>query len=150
MHNFFTRVHEGVRIQQHGDILPWADDIAIFCQGSSMELDVSSGVGDSGAGVNILICSGDLDLETVDRFTGAALPLLGRGGKPLIIDLSGVGFIDSMGLGGLIIALKHAREAEIGLELVMNTERVSRLLSLTGVDVLLPIYESLKRALASN
>jgi|TARA_B110000285_G_scaffold44731_1_gene49894 anti-anti-sigma factor len=115
-----------------------------------MELDVSSGVGDSGAGVNILICSGDLDLETVDRFTSAALPLLGMGGKPLIIDLSGVGFIDSMGLGGLIIALKHAREAEIGLELVVNTERVSRLLSLTGVDVLLPIYESLKRALASN
>jgi anti-sigma B factor antagonist len=150
MHNFFTRVHEGVRIKEHGDILPWADDIAIFCQGSAMELDVSSRVGGSGAGVNILSCSGNLDLETVDIFTGAALPLLGTDGKPLIIDLSGVDFIDSMGLSGLIAALTHARESELGLDLVVNTERVSRLLSLTGVDALLPIHESLQGALASN
>lgn len=130
--------------------MPWADDIAIFCQGSAMELDVSSRVGGSGAGVNILRCSGNLDLETVDIFTGVALPLLGTDGKPLIIDLSGVDFIDSMGLSGLIAALTHAREAELGLDLVVNTERVSRLLSLTGVDALLPIHESLQGALASN
>ena len=115
-----------------------------------MELDVSSRVGGSGAGVNILSCSGNLDLETVDIFTGAALSLLGTDRKPLIIDLSGVSFIDLMGLSGLIAALTHAREAELGLDLVVNTERVSRLLSLTGVDVLLPIHESLKGALASS
>ena len=115
-----------------------------------MELDVSSRVGGSGAGVNILRSSGNFDLETVDIFTGAALSLLRIDGKPLIIDFSGVGFIDSMGLSGLIAALTHAREAELGLDLVVNTERVSRLLSRTGVDVLLPIHESLKGALASN
>jgi anti-sigma B factor antagonist len=115
-----------------------------------MELDVCGRVGGSGAGVNILRCSGNLDLETVDISTGVALPLLGTDGKPLIIDLSGVDFIDSMGLSGLIAALTHAREAELGLDLVVNTERVSRLLSLTGVDALLPIHESLQGALASN
>ena len=130
--------------------MPWADDIAIFCQGSAMELDVSSRVGGSGAGVNILRCSGNLDLETVDISTGVALPLLGTDGKPLIIDLSGVDFIDSMSLCGLIAALTHAREVELGLDRVVNTERVSRLLSLTGVDALLPIHESLQGALASN
>ena len=130
--------------------MPWADDIAILCQGGAMELDVSSRVGGSGAGVNILRCSGNLDLETVDIFTGAALSLLRTDGNPIIIVFSGVGFTDSMGLSGLIAALTHAREAELGLDLVVNTERVSRLLSLTGVDVLLPIHESLKGALASN
>ena len=115
-----------------------------------MELDVSSRVGGSGAGVRILRCSGNLDLETVDIFTGAALPLLETDGKPLIIDFSGVSFIDSMGLSDLIAALSHAREVELGLDLVVNTERVSRLLSLTGVDVLMPIHESLQGALASN
>lgn len=108
-----------------------------------MEIGVSSGVGDSRTDVNILICSGNLALESVDVFTGAVFPLLGTGGKPLIIGLSGVGFVDSICLGGPIAALTHAREAELRMDLVVNTERVSRLFSLTGVDGLLPIYESL-------
>ncbi len=115
-----------------------------------MEIVASTGVGDSGTGVNIITCSGNLDLETVDQFKIMVLSLLVVGAAPLVIDLSEVGFVDSTGLGGLIAALNGARAAEIGLDLVVNTERVSRLLALTGVDVLLPIYESRQLALASN
>lgn len=115
-----------------------------------MEIVASTGVGHSGTDLNVLTCSGDLDLETVDQFKRSVLPLLTSGQAPMVIDLAGVGFVDSTGLGGLIAALKRAREAQIGLDLVVNTERVSRLLTLTGVDVLLPIYESRQLALASN
>jgi anti-sigma B factor antagonist len=115
-----------------------------------MEFVIGSGVGESGIGVNLVCCSGSLDLETVDEFKHRVLPLIVAGAPSLIIDLGGVGFMDSTGLGGLIAALKRAREAEIGLDLVVNTERVSQLLVLTGVDVLLPIYESQQLALASN
>ncbi len=115
-----------------------------------MEIVASTGVGDSGTDLNVLTCSGDLDLETVDQFKRTVLPLLTLGQASMVIDLAGVGFVDSTGLGGLIAALKRAREAQIGLDLVVNTERVSRLLTLTGVDVLLPIYETRQLALASN
>jgi anti-sigma B factor antagonist len=115
-----------------------------------MEIVVSSGVGESGITVNVVTCSGNLDLETVDEFKVKVLSLLVVGQAPLVLDLSGLAFMDSTGLGGLIAALKRAREAEIGLDLVVNTERVSHLLTLTGVDVLLPVYESRKLALASN
>lgn len=118
-----------------------------------MEFVSSTGVGDSGIGINLVSCSGDLDLETVGEFTDQVLPLLVGGSPTLIIDLSGVGFMDSTGLGGLITALKRARQAEIELELVVNTERTERvlqLLALTGVDILFPIYESQQLALESN
>jgi anti-sigma B factor antagonist len=115
-----------------------------------MEFVIGPEAGESGIGLNLVYCSGDLDLETVDEFKHRVLPLIVAGAPSLIIDLGGVGFMDSTGLGGLIAALKRAREAEIGLDLVVNTERVSQLLVLTGVDVLLPIYESQQLALASN
>ena len=115
-----------------------------------MEFVLGTGAGGSGIEVNVVYCSGSLDLETVDEFKHRVLPLLVAGAPSLVLDLGGVGFMDSTGLGGLIAALKRAREAEIGLDLVVNTERVSQLLALTGVDVLLPIYESQQLALASN
>lgn len=130
--------------------MPWADGTPFFCQGGRMEIVVSSGVGESGITVNVVTCSGNLDLETVDEFKVKVLSLLVVGQAPLVIDLSGLAFMDSTGLGGLIAALKRAREAEIGLDLVVNTERVSHLLTLTGVDGLLPVYESRQLALASN
>jgi anti-sigma B factor antagonist len=115
-----------------------------------MEFVIGTGAGESGVGVNLVCCSGNLDLETVDEFKHRVLPLLAIGAPTLIIDLSEVGFMDSTGLGGLITALKRARQAEIELELVVNTERVVQLLALTGVDILFPIYESQQLALASN
>jgi anti-sigma B factor antagonist len=115
-----------------------------------MEIVFSTGTGDSGTGVNVITCSGNLDLETVENFKEMVLARLVVGEMSLVIDLSGVGFVDSTGLGGLIAALKRARESQIRLDLVVNTERVSRLLALTGVDALLPIYESRQLALASN
>ena len=118
-----------------------------------MEFVVSVGVGESGIGVNLVSCSGNLDLETVEEFKDRVLPLLVVGAPTLIVDLSGVGFMDSTGLGSLITALKRARQAEIELELVVNTERTERvvqLLALTGVDILFPIYESQQLALESN
>ncbi len=130
--------------------MPWADERAIFCQGKSMEFVASTGVGDSGIEVNLVACTNDLDVETVDQFKENVLPMLCEGQHPLIVDLSGVAFVDSTGLGGLITALKRARESQVGLDLVVNTERVSRLLAITGLDVLLPIYESRELALASN
>jgi anti-sigma B factor antagonist len=130
--------------------LPWADDNAFFCQGGGVEFVLGTGAGESGVDVNVVYCAGSLDLETVDEFKHRVLPLIVAGAPSLVIDLGGVGFMDSTGLGGLIAALKRAREAEIGLDLVVNTERVSQLLVLTGVDVLLPIYESQQLALASN
>lgn len=118
-----------------------------------MEFVTGTGVGESGVGVNLVSCSGNLDLETVDEFKHQVLPFLIVGAPTLIIDLTEVGFMDSTGLGGLITALKRARQAEIELELVVNserTERVGQLLALTGVDILFPTYESQQLALESN
>jgi anti-sigma B factor antagonist len=55
-------------------------------------------------------------------------------GQALVVDLAGVPFMDSTGLGVLVGALARAREADRRLVLAGPTERIVRLLRLTGLD----------------
>jgi anti-sigma B factor antagonist len=52
----------------------------------------------------------------------------------IVIDLSGVAFIDSSGLGVLVRALKQTREAGGQLKLVINSEQTLKLFHITALD----------------
>jgi anti-sigma B factor antagonist len=52
----------------------------------------------------------------------------------VVVDLAGVPFMDSTGLGVLVGALARAREADRRLVLAAPTDRIVRLLRLTGLD----------------
>lgn len=67
----------------------------------------------------------------------------------LIVDLTEVSFIDSTGLGVLVTALKHTREAGGSLDVVVAAPRVLKVLALTGLDVVIPLHATLDEALAS-
>jgi anti-sigma B factor antagonist len=82
-----------------------------------------------------LVLSGEIDLATVNDLQVAgdravqALPA----GIRLEVDLSGVTFIDSSGLGALV-ALRHAAEAAgHPIALVITSPSVLRLFELTGL-----------------
>jgi anti-sigma B factor antagonist len=66
----------------------------------------------------------------------------------LVVDLSSVGFIDSTGLGILVSTLKHVRESDGRLDVVVATPRVLKVFSLTGLDVVIPLHATLDGALA--
>jgi len=90
-------------------------------------------VEDGAEGVTLAVI-GDLDLGTADTLRSAINDHLG---KPTIIDLSGVAFLDSTGMGTLIAACLRAQEA--GVEFRVTNLRVAprRVLEMSGVYKLL-------------
>jgi anti-sigma B factor antagonist len=81
--------------------------------------------------------------EVESRITDVA----GNGVRKLILELSGVEFLDSAGLGLLMILYGKTDSGE--LRLVAPTSRVLELLKLTCTDATLPIDPDLDAALAA-
>ncbi|HEV2767799.1 MAG TPA: STAS domain-containing protein [Acidimicrobiales bacterium] len=75
---------------------------------------------------------GELDAFTVGRFRETLTEL--GGGRRLLIDLSGVPFLDSAGLGALIGGVRRSREAGGDVAVYGARPAVARLLHTTGFD----------------
>lgn len=89
--------------------------------------------------------SGEVDLHTAPELRGAldsAVSSATEADAPaaVLVDLSGVRFMDSTGLGELMGAHKALQRADGQLHLAAPQERVQRLLSLTGLDDVLAIH----------
>lgn len=78
---------------------------------------------------------GDLDVATAGAFADVAVAALGA--LPLrsvVVDLSGVDFVDSTGLGSLVRLRTEARRRGARMTVVGAPERVQRVLRITGLD----------------
>ncbi len=91
--------------------------------------------------------TGELDAFTVAQFR-QVLAEVGSA-KRLIIDLSGVPFIDSAGLGALIGGIRRTRE--LGGEVAVACDRPTlvRLLKTTGFDRIVNVTETVAQAKAA-
>jgi len=69
------------------------------------------------------------------------------GDRLVVLDLTGLEFIDSTGLGVVVAVLKRARTLGADLRLVISRERVRAPFRITGVDGLLPVHDDLASAL---
>jgi anti-sigma B factor antagonist len=98
------------------------------------------------AGAVVVALSGELDLSTIPMVEGPLLEQL-RKSTGVIVDLTGLSFIDSCGIGMLIGAFRAADE-ELGLRTVIAPgSQVERVLRLAGVDRALPLYIDREQAL---
>lgn len=88
---------------------------------------------------------GELDAYTVGQFREALRELSGE--ARLLIDLSGVPFLDSAGLGALIGGVRRARESGGEVAVCCARPAVSRLLHTTGFDRVAPVTDSQDDAL---
>ncbi len=91
--------------------------------------------------------AGDLDAYTVAAFREALTELSER--PAVVIDLSGVPFMDSAGLGALIGGIRKTRENENQVSVACNRPALMRLLHTTGFDRIVPVKESLEEAVAA-
>jgi ABC-type transporter Mla MlaB component len=53
-------------------------------------------------GIVVLVISGSMDVETAPQLRDLVVRLIDEGHHPLVLDLSGVDFIDSIGLGVIV------------------------------------------------
>jgi anti-anti-sigma factor len=65
-----------------------------------------------------------------------------------VVDMTGTRFCDSAGLHALIGAHKRAQAEGRQVRLVIASAQVRRILALTALDRLIPVYTSLRQALA--
>ena len=65
----------------------------------------------------------------------------------VVVDMSRTRFCDSAGLNALVGAARQARAGGGEVRLVVVGEAVARVVALTGVDRVMPIYASLEDAL---
>jgi anti-anti-sigma factor len=94
-----------------------------------MDLVCTREAGDRGGG--ICRVTGEVDISNADELSDHALEALKANGTPLVIDFSGVTFMDSSGLRALVAIRKHAirRGVWSGVELRGVPRRVLRLMT---------------------
>lgn len=90
----------------------------------------------------LLLVAGELDLHTSPSLRDRISELLDAGTSKLAIDLEQVSFMDSSSLGILVTALKRIQEQDGDLALVGANGSPLKVLSLTGIDGLMPMFAS--------
>lgn len=98
--------------------------------------------------VATVVVTGEIDLSVADRFAAGLGPDEPGGGRPVLVDMTGVKFIDSSGIRVLLTAHRElTATGSWGLVLEPGSV-VERTLELTSVTDVLPTFSSREQALA--
>lgn len=84
-------------------------------------------------GTFVVEASGEVDLAVVDQLLEIAIGGL-SGARAVCLDLRGVSFIDSTGIGALVLIRNEASAASKSMRLTNVPPAVRRLLALTGLE----------------
>jgi anti-sigma B factor antagonist len=94
----------------------------------------------------VLDAKGEVDLYTAPRLKEQLADLAAGGHPRVAVNLDDVEFMDSTGLGVLISGLKRCREAGGDLALVAPRDPVRKVLTITGLDRVFTIHDSVEQA----
>jgi anti-sigma B factor antagonist len=97
-------------------------------------------------GALIVSFEGDVDLEQSPKAREVLLECVKRGSK-ILVDLSGVSYIDSSGVASLVEAFQVAKKQGKGFALVSVNASALRVLQLARLDKVFTIHETLADAL---
>jgi anti-sigma B factor antagonist len=101
------------------------------------------------SGYVVVALRGEID-KTHDAWVARALSAAVAPGSRVIVDLERLAFIDCSGLSAMVSAWKQARQAGGDLLLAAPQQLVLRILSLTDLTDLLPVFASLDQATNGN
>ena len=90
---------------------------------------------------------GELDAFTVSQFRQALSELASS--PRLVIDMSGIPFVDSAGLGALIGGIRRTRELGGDVAVACDRPTLVRLLRTTGFDRIVSVTDTVEQAKAA-
>jgi anti-sigma B factor antagonist len=99
------------------------------------------------SGVAILRLTGDVDAFAVGRVR-AAFDAMPRA-RGTVIDLEGVSFLDSAGIGVLVGGLRRLREHGHTVAICCSTGRVRRVLHMIGLERITTLYDDVETAITA-
>lgn len=89
---------------------------------------------------------GEIDVYTSPALKAEIVGAMEQGCINLIIDIDGVGFIDSSGLGVLVGGLRRVKEASGSMRIVCTKENILKIFRITGLDRVFPVFASAEEA----
>jgi anti-sigma B factor antagonist len=96
----------------------------------------------------IVEVTGDVDLNRSPALQQALLELVEKNPSRIVIDLSGVGYMDSSGVASLVKLLSRVRRKDVSLSLVGLTDRVRNIFEITRLDSVFEIHDTREEALS--
>jgi anti-sigma B factor antagonist len=96
----------------------------------------------------VITLPAEIDIANSEQVREELLSLLNRGPAVLIVDMADTTFCDSAGVNALVRAHKRATANGAEIRLVVASLGVQRVLAITGVDRLIPVYPSMTASLA--
>jgi anti-sigma B factor antagonist len=104
-------------------------------------------VAEVGSGLGLVSLSGELDLYVEQDLRRSLTAADELGVHTVVVDLSGVSFMDSTICGLLVEEAKRRRRGDGELALVTNGPRTSGVLELAGIDRVVRMFPTLHEAL---
>lgn len=100
--------------------------------------------------VTVLTVTGDLVIgDAESTFKKTVTRLLEEGHTRLLVDLQGVGFLDSSGLGALVRALTQSQKEGGQTKLLHAGPQIRKLLQMTKLDSVFEIHDDMEAAVSS-
>ena len=97
-------------------------------------------------GVSVLTVSGEIDLATAPDLRERLMAQEADQVSAIVVDLTGVSFIDSTALGVLVAAYRRQEDAGRTLKLVVTEPRILKVLEITDLTSVFPVFASVDEA----
>jgi anti-sigma B factor antagonist len=88
-------------------------------------------------------------MGTADQMKRTLTELIEKGQSKLVMDLTGVAYVDSSGLGALVAAMKQARAVGGNLKLCGLQEDVRSIFEMTRLIKVMAVHSDRQEAVAS-
>ncbi len=100
--------------------------------------------------VTVVAAEGEVDVASVAALRERLVELAVEGRVHVVLDLNGVSFLDSMGLGAIIATRRKFKSLGGQLVLACSAPVILKLLRLTSLDKVVPLYATVDEALAAE
>lgn len=111
-----------------------------------MELKISQRL----VGSTVVVApSGEIDLASAEQLRSGLVSAESNADTSMVIDLRGVAFIDSTGIGELVGCHRRCQDAGVAVAFVVPDGTIRKILHVTGMDTVFDMHHDESAAVAS-
>jgi anti-sigma B factor antagonist len=114
-------------------------------EGDPLNMELGLDVRNLG-GHSVVDVKGEIDVYTAPKLREKLIELVSDGSYNVVVNLEGVDFLDSTGLGVLVGALKRVKAHDGMLSLVCTQDKILKIFKITGLTKVFPIHDSVEEA----